>query len=154
MNAKNAETMSQGSRVPKDSQADTQSKSRQSHDDISDDISSSRFHGESHEEYREQYNDRSLDQSRNQIYGHGRSNGQVQKQTRKYHLDGQTRSTRPSRRNVIDSYSLDSSTLQKEAEHIQSSFGVRVPQDHSSFDSSSRVEKNETRQVRQTGRLN
>lgn len=101
MNAKNAETMSQGSRVPKDSQVDTQSKSRQSHDDISDDISSSRFHGESHEEYREQYNDRNLDQSRNQIYGHGRSNGQVQKQTRKYHLDGQTRSTRPSRRNVL-----------------------------------------------------
>lgn len=49
MNAKNAETMPQGSRVPKDSQADTQSKSRQSHDDISN----SRFHGKSHEEYRE-----------------------------------------------------------------------------------------------------
>lgn len=153
MNAKNAETMSQGSRVPKDSQVDTQSKSRQSHDDISDDISSSRFHGESHEEYREQYNDRNLDQSRNQIYGHGRSNGQVQKQTRKYHLDGQTRSTRPSRRNVVDSYSLDSSTHQKETEHIQSSFGARASQDHSSFDSSSRVEKDETRQVQQTGRL-
>lgn len=153
MNAKNAETMSQGSRVPKDSQVDTQSKSRQSHDDISDDISSSRFHGESHEEYREQYNDRNLDQSRNQIYGHGRSNGQFQKQTRKYHLDGQTRSTRPSRRNVVDSYSLDSSTLQKETEHIQSSFGARASQDHSSFDSSSRVEKDETRQAQQTGRL-
>lgn len=154
MNAKNAETMSQGSRVPKDSQADTQSKSRQSHDDISDDISSSRFHGESHEEYREQYNDRSLDQSRNQIYGHGRSNGQFQNQTRKYHLDGQARSTRPSRRNVVDSYSLDSSTLQKEAEHIQSSFGARASQDHSSFDSSSREEKSETRQMKQTGRFN
>lgn len=153
MNAKNAETMSQGSRVLKDSQAETQSKSRQSHDDISDDISSSRFHGESHEEYREQYNDRNLDQSRNQIYGHGRSNGQVQKQTRKYHLDGQTRSTRPPRRNVVDSYSLDSSTLQKETEHIQSSFGARASQDHSSFDSSSRVEKDETRQAQQTGRL-
>lgn len=153
MNAKNAETMSRGSRVPKDSQVDTQSKSRQSHDDISDDISSSRFHGESHEEYREQYNDRNLDQSRNQIYGHGRSNGQFQNQTRKYHLDGQARSTRPSRRNVVDSYSLDSSTLQKETEHIQSSFGTRASQDHSSFDSSSRVEKNETRQVQQMGRL-
>lgn len=153
MNAKNAETMSQGSRVLKDSQAETQSKSRQSHDDISDDISSSRFHGESHEEYREQYNDRNLDQSRNQIYGHGRSNGQVQKQTRKYHLDGQTRSTRPPRRNVVDSYSLDSSTLQKETEHIQSSFGARASQDHPSFDSSSRVEKDETRQAQQTGRL-
>ena len=153
MNAKNAETMSRGSRVPKDSQVDTQSKSRQSHDDISDDISSSRFYGESHEEYREQYNDRNLDQSRNQIYGHGRSNGQVQKQTRKYHLDGQTRSTRPPRRNVVDSYSLDSSTLQKETEHIQSSFGARASQDHSSFDSSSRVEKDETRQAQQTGRL-
>lgn len=153
MNAKNAETMSQGSRVPKDSQVDTQSKSRQSHDDISDDISSSRFHGESHEEYREQYNDRNLDQSRNQIYGHGRSNGQFQNQTRKYHLDGQARSTRPSRRNVVDSYSLDSSALQKETEHIQSSFGARASQDHSSFDSSSRVEKDETRQAQQTGRL-
>lgn len=153
MNAKNAETMSQGSRVPKDSQVDTQSKSRQSHDDISDDISSSRFRGESHEEYREQYNDRNLDQSRNQIDRHDRSNGQVQKQTRKYHLDGQTRSTRPSRRNVVDSYSLDSSTLQKETEYIQSSFGARASQDHSSFDSSSRVEKDETRQAQQTGRL-
>lgn len=153
MNAKNAETMSQGSRVPKDSQVDTQSKSRQSHDDISDDISSSRFRGESHEEYREQYNDRNLDQSCNQIDRHDRSNGQVQKQTRKYHLDGQTRSTRPSRRNVVDSYSLDSSTLQKETEHIQSSFGARASQDHSSFDSSSRVEKDETRQAQQTGRL-
>ena len=154
MNAKNAETMSQGSRVLKDSQAETQSKSRQLHDDISDDISSSRFYGESHKEFRGQYNDRNLDQSRNQINGHGRSNEQFQNQTRKFHLDGQARSARPPRRNVIDSYSLDSSTLQKEAEHIQSSFGARASQDHSSFDSSSRVEKDETRQVQQTGSFN
>lgn len=47
MNAKNAETMPQGSRVPKDSQADTQSKNLQPHDQAK----SSRFHGESHEEF-------------------------------------------------------------------------------------------------------
>lgn len=127
MNAKNAELMSQGSRIPKDFQADTnaQSGNPQSYDRVN----GSRFHGEpqqrSPEQLRDQSSNRFHDQARRSY-----SDGQVRR-------GEQARYSYSPRRNVVDSYSLDSSTVQKETEHIQVSAGKHFSRERSSFEPSS-----------------
>lgn len=166
MNTKNAELMSRSSHVSRDSQADVHSENSQPHDQVNDfcfrgesrkrsygqiqDQFRNKQHDRSHESYFEQYHSGDYVESSDKTYDHNQFSDRSQAQIGRFRSSEQVRSVHPSRQRVTDSYTLDSSAIQKETEYIQASAGTSFSREHTSSEPPlHRAERDEVRQLQQ-----